>query len=160
MSRIPFPAPWRLAGAALLVAQALLAAGPARAEPPAGLARQVLAAVNDYRSALQLPPLQPDPALEGLAAEHSRAMAQQARLSHAGFQARFQRAHRHLCVENLATGYRRAEALLDGWRASPKHHENLLEPRVLRVGVAQVDGWVTLLACTVAVGDELVAAGE
>jgi len=117
----------------------------------------VLAAVNDYRLRNQLPRLEPDDTLQALALEHSRDMSRSARLSHSGFQARFQRAHRRLCVENLAGGFRQADAVLDGWRASPTHLVNLLEPRVVRVGLAQVDGWVTLFACSTPVDYQIAA---
>lgn len=112
------------------------------------LTEQVLSAVNRYREEQQLPALQPLPALASLAAEHSSDMAQQRRLSHTGFNGRFERARRTTCVENLAAGFTHAEPMIAGWRQSPDHHRNLLDARVQEVGVASVAGHVTWLACS------------
>jgi uncharacterized protein YkwD len=134
----------------MLVASGLgLAAVAASAEMPSSpLVAQVLNVVNDYRSQQGLPLLQLDESLETLADDHSRSMAQRHRLTHAGFDERFDRANRSLCVENLAVNYRRAETLLGAWQASPAHLANLLEPRVRWVGISLVDGYLTLFACT------------
>jgi uncharacterized protein YkwD len=126
---------------------------PARAADTASaadtaLAGQVHDAVNRYREAQQLPALQASAALAALAAEHSGHMAGLRRLSHAGFNERFERARRQTCVENLAAGFTRAEPMLAGWRVSPDHHRNLLDARVHEVGVASVAGHVTWLACS------------
>jgi len=111
-------------------------------------AARVLAEANHYRQANNLPTLQPAPALAMLAAEHSSTMAQLGRLSHAGFHDRFRRARRITCVENLAAGFADARPLVAGWRASPSHHQNLLDARVQEVGVASEAGHVTWLACS------------
>lgn len=135
---------------ALLVALGLGLAGTAALAdaPTSRLVERVLEAVNDFRSERGLTPLHPDESLVMLADGHSRSMAQQHRLSHAGFDGRFDRANRALCVENLAVNHRQAEPLLGAWQASPLHLANLLEPRVRLVGIALVDGYLTLLACT------------
>jgi len=108
----------------------------------------LLAAVNDYRQQQGLAALQPDAALSALAQDHSALMAAQRQLSHAGFNSRFERSGRRLCVENLAFNHRQANTLLAAWQRSPEHHANLLQPQVQRVGIALVDGYLTLLACT------------
>ena len=74
-------------------------------------------------------------------------MASQKRLSHDGFQSRLRRAGSPLCVENVAWNYPTAETVLDGWRHSPSHHISLLDPQVLRVGVASSSRYVTFFAC-------------
>lgn len=127
-------------------------AQPLPGEPPApaDFAQQVLEAVNRHRVLQHLAPWQRDDALAAIAAEHSRAMARLGALSHQGFQARFERAQRRVCVENLAARYRQADRVVAGWVASPGHGENLLDTRVQQVGVAHVDGYVTLLACAAA----------
>ena len=113
----------------------------------AAFADQVLAAVNHYRAQRALAAWPPDDALAVIALDHSRLMAQRTRLGHDGFDARFQQARSRLCVETLAAGFSHAEALVAAWRQSPSHHTHLLEPKARRVGVASVDGYVTLLAC-------------
>ena len=86
--------------------------------------------------------------LNAIAIEHSAQMAQQRRLSHDGFQQRFDRTGSQLCVENVGWNFPHAEAQLDGWRASGGHHRNLLEPRVARMGIARARTFVTFFACS------------
>ena len=136
-----------LCTAAVALAQPA-APAPAPATTDVSFATQVLHAVNLHRQRHQLPALQPAPWLATLAAEHSAHMAQLGRLSHTGFQTRFLRARRQTCVENLAAGFRQADRLVQGWQASPSHHQNLLDPRVQDVGVASINGHVTWLACS------------
>lgn len=108
----------------------------------------MLAALNTYRAQHGLAALVADPALTLLADEHSRTMAQRRALGHEGFDARFARTGRRLCVENLARNHQQAAALLVAWQRSPDHHANLLAPEVRQVGIAVVDGYLALLACT------------
>ena len=134
-----------------LCAAALVGTPVAAADAPAldiMLAEQVLAETNAARQRHQLPPLQSAPSLAVLAAEHSATMARRGQLGHDGFDARFSRAQRMTCVENLAAGYRSAEQVVAGWHASPSHRQNLLDARVQEVGVASVAGHVTWLACS------------
>ena len=107
----------------------------------------MLVAVNHYRGQRALAAWQPDEALVELALNHSRLMAGRSRPGHDGFDSRFQQARSRLCVETLAAGFNSADALVTGWRQSPTHDANLLEPKAHRAGVASVDGYVTLLAC-------------
>ena len=135
-----------------LIATAALTAPAAPAAPiapgsQAAFADQVLVAVNHYRGQRALAAWQPDEALVELALNHSRLMAGRSRPGHDGFDSRFQQARSRLCVETLAAGFHSADALVTGWRQSPTHDANLLEPKAHRAGVASVDGYVTLLAC-------------
>ena len=134
----------------------LLATGLALAAPPTAaldgpvpgdLAWQVLDIVNRHRASQALPAWAPDADLALIATEHSRRMALRRQIGHDGFEARFTQARRHLCVENLAAGFDRAEPLLAAWLASPSHRDNLLALRPQRVGLGQVAGYITLLAC-------------
>lgn len=136
---------WRRPVAALALGLAPLAAWCA--QTPLDLAQGALQAINDYRMHQALPALQSDSVLEALAVDHSKAMAQRSRLSHDGFEARLDRAGRTLCVENLAARFDRPDALLKAWLASAGHRANLLEPQVQQVGIAAIDGYITLLAC-------------
>jgi uncharacterized protein YkwD len=68
-------------------------------------------------------------------------------LNHDDFPARVRRSGRPLCVENVGWNYPWPEAQFDAWRASPGHDQNMLDPRVDRVGVAVVANYVTLIAC-------------
>lgn len=125
-------------------AQTANTAGP---ETSPDFALQVLALINAQRTPLGLPAWQVDPALTAIAKDHSRALAAQGQLSHDGFAQRFARADRDICVENLAAGMLRPEALVAAWRASPAHQRNLVAPKVHYAGVGQSNGYVALLAC-------------
>jgi len=135
---------WAAGGASLAGAEALAAA------PPSPGVHRLLLAINQYRRQNGLVPLEPAPELELLALQHSNAMATQRHASHAGFTSRFERADSDLCVENVAAGFATAEAAVVGWRASPPHDRNLLEPRLRRVGMASVDRYITMFACETA----------
>lgn len=135
------------------------------ASKPSSYAEGLLQEVNAYRRSRRLVPLEPSPALEQIAQQHSDAMAAQRRLTHQGFDRRFRAAAAEgfrLCGENVANGYPNHERVLDAWRQSAGHDRNLNHPEFTRVGVAvsQSDPraaaeaksaapgpWVTFFAC-------------
>ena len=145
-----FPARLRGTLGALVLGLLPLAGWAQTASAPASelLEQAVLEAANAYREVHGLAPLQPDDALHALAVTHSHEMAQRRQLSHDGFDGRFRRSGRALCVENLAARHDHSEALLAAWQISAAHQANLLEPRVRQVGIARVGHFLTLLACT------------
>lgn len=112
-----------------------------------GFAHHLAQVINTYRHLQGLPGLEVADDLVALADEHSAAMAAQRHLSHEGFQGRFGRTTSRLCVENVGWNYPSAEALLDGWRHSPEHLRNLLDPQVRRMGLAAKARFVTFFAC-------------
>jgi uncharacterized protein YkwD len=114
---------------------------------PSPYAQRLAALINAYRADRNLPPLELVSELNVLASEHSLQMAVQGQLSHGGFRDRFDRTSARICVENVGVNFPHAEAQLDGWRASPGHHRNLLEPKVGRMGIAKVESFVTFFAC-------------
>ncbi len=138
--------PARRACATLALCLCLLHA-PARPDDALDLAAAVLAEVNLYRTSQGLAPLTADVRLQAIAQVHSQSMAQQGRLSHGGFQQRFDHSGARLCVENLAAGTLHPARVVAAWRRSPEHHCNLLEPRVQVAGVAATGSVVSLLAC-------------
>jgi uncharacterized protein YkwD len=103
--------------------------------------------INRYRADNGLEPLTFADDLATLAGEHSASMAAQRHLSHDGFRDRYRVASSKICVENVAWNYPTPESLLDGWRQSPAHHRNLLEPKVMRMGLAATTRYVTFFAC-------------
>ena len=109
--------------------------------------QRVLQAINQTRQAQGLGELLPSADLQAIAQDHSRTMATQRRLTHAGFQARFDRTTSDLCVENVASGTTRPATLVAAWQRAPQHRRNLYEPRLRWAGLAGVDGFVTLFAC-------------
>lgn len=142
------PTAWLCAGllASALAQAAAPVALPDAAVPP-DLALQLLQLVNHHRSSQALPTWEPDTDLALIATAHSQHMAERRRIGHEGFDARFAQARRRLCVENLAAGFNRPEPLLAAWLASPSHRDNLLARRPRWVGLGQVAGYVTLMAC-------------
>ena len=129
-------------------AERVAAETPKKAELAAGYAAHLVDLVNQYRQRHHLPQLLLDDRLIRLAQEHAVDMANQRRLSHDGFDGRFKRANRELCVENVGWNYRNAKEQLKGWRNSPGHNVNLLNAEVRRVGIAIVQGYVSYFACT------------
>lgn len=120
-------------------------AAPAAARP--SFTDQLATLINAYRARHGLAPLQPADRLSRIAQDHAHTLARAGRLSHDGFGARFERADRDLCVENLAHNHPSPEAVLLGWQRSPEHHRNLLEPRVTHVGLGHDTRVVTFFAC-------------
>jgi uncharacterized protein YkwD len=108
---------------------------------------RLAALVNQYRASHGLPALEVDATVASLAREHSAAMAKAGRLSHDEFPARVRRSGRAMCVENVGWNYRSPEGQFDGWRASPGHDRNMLDPRIDRMGIGAVADYVTMIAC-------------
>ena len=109
--------------------------------------QRLAALVNQYRASQGLPALVVDTTIVGLAREHSAAMAQAGQLNHDDFPSRVRRSGLPMCVENVGWNYRSAEGQFDGWRASPGHNRNMLDPRVERMGIGIVSDYVTMIAC-------------
>lgn len=112
-----------------------------------GYVRQLGNLINDYRADRGLRPLIPAKNLAALADEHSVGMAAQGKLSHDGFGNRAQRTHSDVCVENVGWNYPSPEAQLEGWRNSPTHDRNLLNPNVTRMGIGFNSRYVAFFAC-------------
>jgi uncharacterized protein YkwD len=120
---------------------------PAFAQSTDGFDRHLADLINRYRANQGLAPLTVTPDLVTIATEHSTDMAVRRHLSHDGFYDRYNRTGSRICVENVGRNYPTAEALLEGWRQSPEHHRNLLEPKVSRMGIAADARYVTFFAC-------------
>lgn len=137
-----------LALSGLLPRPAWAASDAALATAASPLADRLTGLLNQLRLQHGLRTLQRHPALDRIAAAHSQRMADTRQLSHQGFQRRFEQAQASLCVENLGAGSRaRPERYISAWLASPSHRVNLLEPRTGHVGVAEVNGYITVFAC-------------
>jgi uncharacterized protein YkwD len=120
---------------------------PATADLEAGYARRLAELVNKYRSSHGRPALTVDGAIAKLAQEHSAAMARAGQLNHDDFPSRVRRSGRPMCVENVGWNYRSPESQFEGWRASPGHDRNMLDPRVDRIGIGTAADYVTMIAC-------------
>ena len=104
----------------------------------AGAAREM---ISLYRSNHGLGPVAVDPGLEAAAKNQVLAMARADKLSHevrgnlstrldsAGFT-------KNAAVENVSAGYHTLAEAFSGWRQSKPHNENMLNPRMRRMGIA------------------------
>lgn len=119
-------------------------------EPPAA-SRSIVATTNAFRRAEGLPPLSVDKALEQAAQRFARFMAKTGRYGHgADGHTPAERATARgyascIVAENLAMvyrseGYDSADALaggiVEGWKQSPGHRRNMLDPAITHTGVA------------------------
>jgi uncharacterized protein YkwD len=104
----------------------------------AGAAREM---ISLYRSNHGLGPVAVDPGLEAAAQNQVTAMARLDKLSHevrgtlstrldsAGF-------NKNAAVENVSAGYHTLAEAFSGWRQSKPHNDNMLNPRMRRMGIA------------------------
>jgi len=110
-------------------------------------AANLLDLINNYRLYYGLSSLRFDTRLNHLARKHSYDMFRQKRMSHNGFQDRFRRSGRGMCVENVGWNYNTPLKQFDGWRHSRGHDENMLKEDIHYAGIAQVGQYVTFFAC-------------
>jgi uncharacterized protein YkwD len=112
-----------------------------------GYAMQLGKLINEYRAEHGLQPLALVAPLSELAREQAARMARENRLSHDGFQQRFERARSPACVENVGSYDGPPEIEFAAWRDSPVHAHNLLDARITRMGIARERSYVAFFAC-------------
>ena len=105
------------------------------------------AATNAVRRNAGLPPVQPDPVLARVAAQHACDMAQRGRMTHAGSRTtgpgpRVKAAGYAptITAENIAAGPFSQSRVLAEWNASSGHLANILIPQVRDYGIGQAIG--------------------
>lgn len=114
---------------------------PVNVENDHEMVLEILAAVNEYRSSLDLPPLSDHQVSETLALSHSAYMAENNRASHDNF---FQRSDYLInrgaesVSENVAYGYATAQSVLQGWLESPSHKAAIEGNEFTHTGIAVV----------------------
>jgi uncharacterized protein YkwD len=97
--------------------------------------------ISGYRSNNGLGQVTIDPELMQLASEQAHAMAARDKLDHSvwrPFRDRIQQAHfdAAVAVENIGAGYHTLAEAFSGWRDSPPHRANMLNPQVTKMGIA------------------------
>jgi len=114
--------------------------------------QKLLEFANQARAEAGIAPVQWDAALAAAAHAHARMMAQVGTISHRydgeadlAERAATAGAHFSLIEENVAMGPS-PEQIHDGWMHSPGHHDNLLSPKVDRIGLALVPAHGVLFA--------------
>ena len=101
------------------------------------------ALVSSYRAQNGLGPVQVDSRLMQAAAVQARAMGERDRIGHrvAGPLPRRVAAAGYdwgAVTENLGAGYPSLDTAMQGWKGSPGHRANLLNPAVTEIGIAAV----------------------
>lgn len=114
-----------------------------------GFEDELLSRINAWRQEHGLVQLSRDSRLDGLAQEQARAMRDAKRLSHDGFDGRFDRSGSRHCVENAGLLWPEPtpRRQFEGWRDSPGHNENLLDPDIRRAGLAMDGGYSLFFGC-------------
>lgn len=116
--------------------------------------------LSDYRTARGLPTVTIDDTLSRLAQDQANAMAKADNLSHEvggrNFMTRIKASgyDAKRAVENVGAGYHTLAEAFSGWRDSPSHNKNMLEPGVTRMGIATANApnskykvyWALILA--------------
>jgi uncharacterized protein YkwD len=101
------------------------------------------AAVSAYRKSRGLGPVTVDPKLTAIAARHAKAMANRNKMAHVlfgefSFAARLSAGgyRAEVAVENIAAGPTDLDQAMAAWKKSPQHNANLLDSRVVSIGIA------------------------
>jgi uncharacterized protein YkwD len=105
--------------------------------------RAAVEMITELRRGSGLGPVTLDPALDRMAEAQARAMASLGKLSHAAplpLKERIARSgYRNGGMwENIGAGHDTLADAFTGWRASPPHRRNMLEPKASRMGIAAV----------------------
>jgi uncharacterized protein YkwD len=114
------------------------------AKPGAALdAAAAASMISGYRSNNGLPPVAVDADLMRMASEQAHAMAAHDRMDHdigRPFRERIKNSpfRNSVAVENISAGYHTLAEAFSGWRDSPPHRANMLNPAVDRLGIAAV----------------------
>jgi uncharacterized protein YkwD len=97
--------------------------------------------ISGYRGNNGLNPLTIDPELMQMASEQAHAMAAHDRMDHdigRPFAERIKNSpfRGSVAVENISAGYHTLAEAFSGWRDSPPHRANMLNPSVTHMGIA------------------------
>ncbi|MGH9459428.1 MAG: CAP domain-containing protein [Thermoanaerobaculia bacterium] len=109
----------------------------------AAAAEAIVAAMNEERARYGLEPLVSDARLAAAANDRAADMIARGYFAHVDpdgtspFVTVVRHGYRYQAVgENLAVGYRTAQAVVEEWMRSPGHRENILSPKYAEVGIA------------------------
>lgn len=108
--------------------------------------QQAAQIINSYRAQNGLPPLRLNPLLSQAAQAHSQDLSRNDRISHFGSDGSdtLERVRRtgytpRLTAENVGTGQRSLQELINGWKNSHDHNDNLLLADAEEMGIAMVN---------------------
>lgn len=110
------------------------------------------AQINAIRAEAGLPALQRNSLLDRAALAHARDMATNSFMGHTGsdgskLKTRVNRTGYRWCTlgENVSRGFKSESAAIEGWRVSPGHYRNLVKAKARDYGIAEVNGFHTLV---------------
>ena len=136
----------RVSRAAFRTHQAVLEVIANAGAPTVNWQDQMLATVNDLRTAAGAPPLTLCARLTATAQDYATLMATTGHYGHVGPDGSEpwdrMTAHGYQwrgAAENIAAGFDDVSAVMDGWRNSPGHYANIVDPSFEHVGF----GWAT-----------------
>ena len=98
--------------------------------------------ISAFRRENGLGPVTVDAELMRFAQTHARAMATYNQMGHdvgVSFTERRRTIRARVVAENVGAAYRTVSEAFVGWRDSPAHRANMLDPAVTRIGIAAVD---------------------
>ncbi len=108
--------------------------------------------INEIRAQANLPPLKRNAKLDVAAQTHSRDMAANQFMGHTGsdgssLRQRVDRTGYNWCMlaENVSRGYSSDLSSIEGWRKSPNHYVNLTKKKATEYGLANVNGFRTMV---------------
>jgi uncharacterized protein YkwD len=108
--------------------------------------------INAIRANANLTSLKRNARLDTAAEAHSRDMAANQFMGHTGsngssLRQRVDMTGYNWCMlaENVSRGYRSDSSAIEGWRKSPKHYENLTKRKATEYGLANVNGFRTMV---------------
>jgi len=123
----------------LLVASGALLAGsivqPAAASASGSYEHSVQTRTNAERVDRDLKRVKKSACLDAFAEKQARAMAAQGRIFHQDLDPILAKCHLSQVGENVAFGYPSGKAVTAAWMNSPRHRQNLLNPRHRLIGV-------------------------
>jgi uncharacterized protein YkwD len=147
---------------ALCIYFVIIATNHAQAQQPAPLNKKLLLdMVNDIRSKgcncgktyyPPAPPVKWDEKLEKAAQNHSNNMSSKAFFSHTGKDG--SRVHDRvtavkydwvMCAENIGMRYKTEQAVIQGWKNSPTHCENMMSELFTEIGIAKRGTYWTMV---------------
>ncbi len=138
-----------LVGCTDVAPQALAQSQPASVAVSGGSAEQQ---INAIRAQANLPALQRNAKLDAAAAAHSADMAANQFMGHTGsdgssLRQRVERTGYNWCTlaENVSRGYSSDASSIEGWRRSPSHYVNLTKKKAREYGLANVNGFRTMV---------------
>jgi uncharacterized protein YkwD len=96
--------------------------------------QHILDGINHFRMQHFLMPLKLNPSMNAIAQSHSLDMAShRIPTGHIGYEQRFAKIHKQIphtyqTAENVASGYKDIDTVINGWIHSPGHRANILGP--------------------------------